>query len=233
MRTLISIFMFLAFSAAAFADVETDKAIARISRDGENYLSEEVRAASEQEATAQALSGLRGKVSNFLISIGSDMSLNDASRMFETIVSKVSDKRYRVLAYVSKEALGGAGYVEPQKVPEPAPSYQSYDDDDRDYIEEPHPYGNNSSSTLAEIRRQGTFNELRNCLETLRKSNAITGAAAFPVAHADDFYLVIVDDNIVKKIIHVVRGRYLDSETNQEIDMTRYARCTGYWFTLP
>lgn len=240
MKKLLTLILLLATTAIAIADVETDKNITRILKDTNKYLASDARASTEWDAEDQAMANLRSLVSDFLIKIDSNMSLAQAQEKFHTIVVKISDKRYRVLAYVLKTDLGADPYMSeplkenPRKQPEPAPNNDdNYDDFDRDYIEEPHNYGNNNSSTLAEIKRQGTLNELRSCLENLRKSNSVTGAAAFPLSSATDFYVVVVDGNIVKIMLHYVNGRYYETETNKEIDINKYSNYSGYWFTLP
>lgn len=234
---VLTLLLLLTASAIARADAETDREMARINRDRDTYLSADARAATESEARNQAIRQLGAQVSDYLRQSGSAMTLTEATNEFQLLTSQIDSNRFRVMAYVAKSDLGGSqtspkSYDESRYAsPDTKPS--SRKDEPDDYYYDLKPEEQNSNSALSEILSQGTRDELTRCLEALRKSREISGAAAFPVANASDFYVAILEDNVVRRVVHCLNGRYLDVETGQEIDLNKYSRCTGYWFTIP
>lgn len=237
-KRLFTLLLSIMISVSALADAETDREMARISRDRDTYISADARAATESEARDEAFRQLGSRVSDYLKVSGSGMTLTEATNEFQTLTSQIASDRFRVMVYVNKSDLGGKS-TQPSSHNDSKYAYN----DDEEIRQAPEGYSEvednahvveiTSNSALQQILSQGTKSELTRCLESLSKSHEITAAAAFPVANASDFYLVILQDNQVRRVVHCINGHYIDAETSAEIDINKYSRCTGYWFTLP
>lgn len=231
----------LMMGVLAWADVNTDKAMAKIGRDTKTYISADVRAATEKEAYDEAMKSLSAQITDYFKTerAGEEMPdaiyLSNLSSIYERMTSKIADNRYRVMLYVKKSDLmpinnggnavlltkdGGDGYnAEAAEATAQAPV-------EADVTLTP------MNPALAQIMELTTREQLTGSLQTMRKSGRVSGAAAFPIGRANDFYVAAIDGDKVVKIIRFVDGQYVDITSGAKVDMSKFANCTGYWFTL-
>ncbi|MDE5607963.1 MAG: hypothetical protein K2I64_03415 [Muribaculaceae bacterium] len=247
MKRIIFTLLTIVSVLTAVADVNTDKAMARISRDTKTYISADVRAATEDEAYNEAMQKLSAQITDYFKNERSREAMPDAiylsnlSSIYERLTSKISDSRYRVMLYVKKSDLKPLGGSDNALVLSKK--------DDNGYI----PVSTEVSHltpvvktdtvvtivkemlnpTLSQIANLKTRDELAQSLQDLRKSKKISGAAAFPMANANDFYVAVIENDRVAEILHFDKGTYKDIITSQPVDVNRYSHCSGYWFTLP
>lgn len=227
MRKLFLIFFFSALLASrVMAEDNVDKTMAKISRDTETYVSADARTNSTTEAYNMAVKSLCEKLTALT---GKKFNPNNPPTTMESLTSKISDDRYRVLVYVRKSDLG----LESLPGDRGSKSNEELYEDSRLVVEEDAITDTSikEKSVLDEIALQGSKDEFIKCMERLRKTDTISGAAAFPIAHADDFYVAVIDGNAVRNILHCINGQFYDL-TSKEVDIHKYAHCTGYWFTI-
>lgn len=231
----------------AAADVNTDKAMAKISRDTKTYISVDVRAATEDAAYNEAMQKLSTQIADYFKTERPGETMPDAiylsnlSSIYERMTSKIADNRYRVMLYVKKSDLvpmGGNGnavvlsksdnnsYAPLATEPQPQPEPIVRTDTVVTVVNTP------MNPTLSQIANLRTRDNLAQTLQTLRKSNHISGAAAFPVANAGDFYIAVVDRESVVAVLHFKNGEYTDIIDAKPVDVGRYAHCSGYWLSL-
>ncbi|MDE5822070.1 MAG: hypothetical protein K2H63_06275 [Paramuribaculum sp.] len=235
----------------ASADVNTDKAMAKISRDTKTYISADARAATEDAAYNEAMQKLSAQISDYFKiefpgeSMPDAIYLSNISSIYERMTSKIADNRYRVMLYVKKSDLkpiGGNGNAlvlskndsngyspVPTETPEVEPEVIVKTDTIVSVVTITKPM----DPTLSQIINLKTRDELTQTLQNLRKSNNITGAAAFPIGNANNFYVAVLADTKVITVLQFKDGEYLDTMTSKPVDVTRYSHCSGYWFTIP
>lgn len=228
---------------SAYADLETDKLMSKITRDAKNYISADVRAATEDEAYAKALAELSKKIVNYFESEGketpNEVFLTRLSSHSERLISQLGNNRCRVLLYVNKKDLfpvdGNDNSV-----------LLSMNKDNRLEVVNSNSNSNkpnsgsgekeqtkaNHSPVLDKIASCKNASELNTTLKALRAESKIGGAALFPLSSADNFYLVVVDaSKQVVAMMHVVDGKYRDLNTGKELNIENYTNCSAYWIT--
>ena len=244
----IKLILILLFSSLlyGYADVNTDKAMNKISRDTKTYISADVRAASEDAAYEEAMHLLSDKIAEYFKSEYKGETMPDAiylsqlSSIYERLTSQISGNRYRVMLYVKKADLmpmgGSANAVVLSKndnnnyevMPSTAPELNVRKDTVITVVEKP------LDPTLSVIVHQKTQGEMKSLLENFRRTHKISGGAAFPIGKVNDFYVAIIDakENVVA-VLHCQEGKYTNVETGKGVDPKQYAQCSAYWFTLP
>lgn len=241
MKRLILIFTISFVAAICFADVNTDKAMAKISQDTKNYISADVRAATEDIAYNEAMEKLSAKIADYFKNERSEASLPESiylpnlSSIYERMTSKISENRYRVMLYVKKSDLipmdGEANVIILSK--DDSDNYTPVTTDNsqsQSVVTSPKEPLNPTLLQIIQLRKR---DDLVQFLQSLRKSGQIDGAAAFPVNSASNFYVAVVNQNEVVKVVHFIDGQYVDLTTAELIDMSAYSLCSGYWFVLP
>ena len=221
MKRIVSTIVTITSLLSANADIQTDKKIVQISRDTTNYISVDVRGETEEATITEATRRLTSQIADYIKTEYSGESISDfanISRFYNRLTSKIEDNRYRVMLYIKKSDLV-------PKSLETKPVSTKTDTIITLPAAPLHP-------VLARIAELGTAKELTESLKSLRTSNQIKGAAAFPVAFADNFYIAVTDGNKVVAILHFIEGQYVDVTSNMPIDIKKYNNCTGYWFTL-
>lgn len=224
------------------ADVNTDKTMADIRRDTKTYISADARASTEDEAYNEAVKRLSAQIVQYFKNERPGEEMPDASYLsglssiYERMTSKIDDNRYRVLLYVRKSELMPANNDDNNVLPTK----------DRSIIGIPHASEAETQQksteamvtltpmnpALTEIMNIPTREQLTNSLQAMRKSGRVSGAAAFPIGHADNFYVAVLDGDRVVRIIRFSEGQYIDISSGAPIDMKKLSNCTGYWFTL-
>ena len=244
----IKFVLILLFSSVlyGYADINTDKVMNKITRDKKTYISADVRAASEDAAYEEAMRLLSDNIAEYFKSEYKGETTPDAvylsqlSSIYEKLTSQISNNRYRVVLYVKKADLmpmgGNANAVVLSKnennsyevVPSTPPKQIVKIDTVITVVEKP------LNPTLSVIAHQKTREEIKSTLENFRKSNKILGAAAFPIEHIGDFYIVVTDvKEQVVAVLHCKDGKYMSIGTGKEVDPRQYSQCSAYWFTLP
>lgn len=249
--TFISLLLLL-IPTVALADVTTDKQMSRVKR-SDKVLWGESRSESEETARQEALSNLIVKVTEYLNAQKEEMPesvlMPKISSVSECLTSHSS--RWHVLVYVNKADLlaidGNNGVLltrdesKPQYQPanvapiqgaEPEPTVEENIDEQTEapkVITEVRPM----SPTLSTIANTKNKEQLQAALGTLKKHGSIGGAAMFPIAKANDYYVYVIDGagNQVA-LLHYLDGQWLNAYTNEPHDISIYVNCTGYWFTL-
>ena len=232
----------------ASADINTDKAMAKISRDTKTYISVDVRAATEDAAYNEAMQKLSAQIADYFKTERPGETMPDAiylsniSSIYERMTSKIADNRYRVMLYVKKSNLKPIGGNDnamvlskndnnsyspvPTEAPKVEPEVIVKTDTVVTIVKTP------MNPTLSQIANLKTRKELTETLQNMGKSKLIANAAAFPVASANNFYVVVIANDSVVAILHFDNGTYKDITTSQPVDISRYSHCSGYWFTL-
>ena len=247
MKRYISLFLF-AISAALWcrADINTDKAMNKISRDTKTYISAEARATTEQEAYDTAMEELSAQIADYYKTVlkaplPDGVYLSNLSAIYDRLTSQVSNNRYRVMLYVRKsdvKALGDSngsvvlsrGEDDNYNVVTTAPTDPVVVTDTIETIKTVVKPLNPTLSTICQAK---TREDVTKLLPELKKSNQISGAALFPVASLDDFYLVVISaDNAVTALLHYDGAEYADVMSGESIDISQYSNCYAYWFTL-
>lgn len=238
----ILVILSLMIGLYARADVNADKIMAKIKRDTKTYISADARATTENEAYDEAMKKLSEQITDYfkIERSGEEMPeaiyLSNLSSIYERITSKIDDNRYRVMLYVKKSNLmpinNGNNTVLLTKN-----ESNSYITEELETTKQKRPTEavvtlTPKNSALTEIMYISTREQLTNSLQTMRKSGKVSGAAAFPIGHADDFYVAIIDGDKVVKIIRFSEGQYIDITSGSPVDMNKFSNCTGYWFTL-
>lgn len=206
-----------------YADIETDRAMAKIIRDSQTYLSADAREGSEEAAYEKAATELVDAINNYLNEIQKPekkiSGISGLPGLCNQLTSKISDSRYRVLLYVKKSDFADQPKPQPaQKATTATPSPSN---------------AAPANPTLSKISKLQTKSEVVETIKALHKSQQLTGGASFPVGHANDFYVVVINGDKVAATLHFKDGQYIDIEDSKVIDINKYSNCTGYWFTLP
>ena len=248
MKKIAFVILSIICAFTSSADVNTDKAMAKISRDTKTYISADARAATEDVAYNEAMQKLSAQISDYFKiefpgeSMPDAIYLSNISSIYERMTSKIADNRYRVMLYVKKSDLkpiGGNGNAlvlskndsngyspVPTETPEVEPEVIVKTDTVVTIVKTP------MNPTLSQIANLKTREELTQTLQNLRKSKNISGAAAFPMANAYNYYIAVLRGDRLVEILHFSNGQYKVIISETPVDMLKYTDCTGYWFTL-
>lgn len=243
MKKSLSFLIISLIAFAANADVSTDKLMTKISRDTETYISADVRATTKEEAYNEAINKLSVLIADYFRSerpgdTPPDVTSLSNNSAINQMSSKIADNRYRVMLYVRKSDLKSAGgsanslvLSKPDNdsyspMPKDTPEPQVKTEDGITIRNKP------MDPVLSTLSNVTTRDEIVEKLQSLSKSKDISGAAKFPLSHANNFYLVVLDNNRVVSILHYCDNGYQDIKTSEPVDISKYSHCTGYWFTL-
>ena len=220
------------------AEVNNDRQMAKIVRDGQTYISADVREASEEAAQSQATDQLLVSVKDYLrdnASLGitpESFTLSSLSKISHQLTSKISDSRYRVVMYVEKSQLNPSRKSESVSVL----SQTGNTGRSKEIKVEVYSDGQSSSESSPVVRmisQLTTRQEVVQKLKDLHTKQVISGGASFPLASANDFYVVVMDGDRVLTTLHYLNGTYIDGDNSKEVDINKFARYSGYWFTIP
>ncbi len=237
-----------AVSLSARADVNTDKAMAKIGRDTKTYISADARASTEQEAYDKALESLSAQIADYYKTelkepLPNAIYLSNLSSIYDRLTSQITANRYRVMIYVKKDhikALGdpNSGVIlsrdeaDGYKVMPTAPSEPVVR---TDTIETVRTVVKTLPPVLTTISQGRSRDEIvKELLPRLKKSNQISAAAIFPMADFGDFYLVVIAPNdSAKAILHFDGQGFTNALTGEAADVSQYSDWSAFWFTLP
>lgn len=249
MKRITTVFLSLISFVVVFADINTDRAMAKIARDTKTYISADARAATEQEAYDIAMSKLTELVANFMKKTDSNnmpdaIYLSQMSGIYDRLTNHIGDNRYRVMLYVKKADImpmsDASGAIVLSKNEEdsytvlptsPAESLEPVVVTDTvtvvQVIEKPmHP-------VLSTISSKKTKDELTSTIQSLGQSGSINGAAKFPIDNINDFYVAVISrDEKVVAILHCDEGFWKILPSGEDANLNDYNDCTAYWFTL-
>lgn len=239
-RLILCLIVNIAF--CCYADVNTDRAMAKIARDTKTYIVADARAATEDEAYNEAFEKLTSQITDFLKTerkedYGSDaVYLSRISSIYDRLTSKISENRYRVMLYVKKSDILPIGNSDNSVVLERQPD-GNYGFASDVAAEVPSGEADVNFQTLPEPVLNSLMSargkqEIVETIQKLRKENKLSSAAAFPLSQASDFYVVAISPSGSSTILHFDGSHFLNIYTKQIEDMSAYSDCTGYWFTL-
>lgn len=248
MKRLFSFILAMITTSAVlcYADINTDRTMAKIARDTKTYISADSRASTEQEAYDQALARLTELVAEYLKK--TDNNLPDAiylpqlSGIYDRITNQIDNNRYRVMLYVKKSDIkpvsNTSGAIVLSKTDDhayavlPTNPIESTEpivvtDTVIKVIEKP------LDPTLSIIASKRTKDDLTSAIQSLGKSGAIEGAAKFPINKIDDFYVAVIEKNSnITALLHCVNGNWELVPSGEKPNLEDYSDCTAYWFTL-
>lgn len=221
----------------AMADNQTDRLMTKVVRDTNTYITADVRGETEDEAYEQALALLSEKIAAYFKENGKGLPdaviLSNISNQSERLISQSGSNRCRVLVYVKKKDLIPIG--------EDGSSAMLAKNDNESYSivqtsasqkQEKAPVV--ISPALSRIASAKTLQEVQTLLVELKKSKDITGAAAFPIASVNDFFVVVIDRSQTSvAILHCDAGKWTNATTGEKVNLDSYKYCTAYWLTLP
>ena len=241
----IIICILLSMFCSSRADVNTDRAMSKISRDVQNYLSADCRASTAQEAYDEALELLTEKIASYMKEAKKEspdaVFVPEVASMYQRFDSRISDNRYRVFLYVKKSDLMSLDSSSNAMViaKTEADSYEIIPTHSQppivvtdtvtivEKVEIP------MNPIVANIINNTDYNSLQEVLIKMRKEGKVSGAAAFPISSLDDFYIAIVRGTSVTDYIHVKDGMWKDVTTGKDVDPSIYSSSSAYWFTIP
>lgn len=246
MRRFINVMaLLLTCTPMLLADVHTDKAMSKISRDTNNYISADHRASTEEEAYNASLQDLSAQIQNYMEerygSAPDAVYLNGMSSIYQRLSNHISDNRYRVMLYVKKSdlkpmsgtdgsvvlALNQDAMYEPIPTSKPEPVVLTDTVMIERVIEVP------LNPTVSQLLTHKTKDTIVEALTKMRKEKKISNTAAFPISSLNDFYVIIISAaGQVEAIAHVKEGEWTDTATGHAINPQNYPNCTAYWFTL-
>lgn len=238
-RFLVLAVLFVSF-VSAMADNDTSRMMSKIIRDTNNYISADVRGESEDSAYKEALEQLTEKITSYIKEKGMDMPdavyLSNISNHSERLISQSGSSRCRVVVYVNKKDLFPIGdssnSVMLSKnnedkyalVSTPTAASGDVKTSDKRVL----------SPVLSRIAMAKTSKDVQSLLVDLKKEKSLSAAAAFPIADASDFYVVVIDRSDAQvALLHCLEGEWTNAENSSKVDMKAYKYCSGYWFTLP
>lgn len=245
-RLLVVLIFLVSFNGLMYADVLTDKAMRKISRDTRTYISGESRAATEQDAYDQAMESLSSQISKYMKEKYGEtpdaVYLTELSSLYQRLDNRIAENRYRVMIYVKKSDIKPMGSISNAVVltKNENDTYEAISPTDVkqivvkdtvtvvDVVEVPL---DPTISLLIQHTSKSTFIQ---ALTNLSNENKIGNAAKFPLSDFEDFYVAIIDsfDNVVL-YAHVVNGKWLNVANGIEITPNEYKQYSAYWFTLP
>lgn len=227
------------------ADSETDKLISKILRDTNTYISADVRAATEDAAYQQAMTELSDKITAYMKEKGMDMPdaiyLSNISNHSERLISQSGANRCRVLVYINKKDLLPIADTNSAVL-------TKNDNDGYSLVQTAVPANTSTANAtssksgsttplppvLARIAKATTQKEVQTLLVELKKGNAISNAAAFPIANINDFYVVVIDKSDTQvALLRCTGGEWTNAHTGEKANLNAYKYCTAYWLTLP
>lgn len=234
---------FLMSMGIALADTDTNRLMSKIIRDTNNYICADVRGASEDEAYEEALGILAEKITSYYKEKGMGMPdavyLSNLSNHSERLISQSGSERCRVVVYVNKKDLFPIGDQSNSVM-------LSKDDKDQYTVMSTSSKTDGTSAkaeaspkavlspALSRIAMAKTSKDVQSLLVSMKKENALAGAAAFPVANVSDFYVVLIDRSDTQvALLHCLSGEWTNAVTGEKADMKAYKYCSGYWLTLP
>ncbi len=238
MRKLFLIILsILSLSNAAMADNQTDRMMAKVVRDTNTYIAADVRGETEDKAYEQALALLSEKIAAYFKENGKGMPdavlLSNISNHSERLISQSGSNRCRVLVYVKKKDLIPIGE-------EGSSAMLAKNENDSYSIVQPSAPQKQQqapvviSPALSRIASAKTSKEVQTLLVELKKAKGISGAAAFPIASVNDFFVVVIDRSETPiAILHCSGGNWTNATTGEKVNLDSYKYCTAYWLTLP
>lgn len=249
MKRITTALLSLISFVVVFADINTDRAMAKIARETKTYISADARAATEQEAYDIALSKLTALVAEFMKKTdGNKMPdaiyLSQMSSIYDRLTNHIGENRYRVMLYVKKADImpmsDASGAIVLSKNEE-----DSYTVLPSAPIEPLEPIIVTDTVTLVQviekpmhpvlstIASKTTKDELTSTIQSLGQAGSINSAAKFPIDNINDFYVAVIgrDEKIVA-ILHCDEGFWKIIPTGEEANLNDYSDCTAYWFTL-
>lgn len=217
------------------ADIETDRAIAKIIHDSYTYMSADARASTEKAAYDIAAQKMLDALKIYLKEQHINQEISEIPEICQQITSKISDSRYRVLLYIKKSDITTNKLKRDPGVIIEIENLSSGEYSIKESQENDYPSQENialENPTLSKIIRLQKREEVVETIKSLHKSRKLTGGATFPVGNANDFYIVVIDGDNVVTTLHYKDGQYIDLEDSKNTDINEYSHCTGYWFTL-
>lgn len=248
-RHLLLLFLSLLSASWCRADINTDKAISKISRDIKTYLSAVGRADTEQEAYDMAMNGLSSKIAEYYKAEFPSEPLPDAiylsnlSSIYDKLTSRGNSNRYRVLLYIRKSDVKPLGdsngtvlsrnetdryEVIPTTPAEPTIVTDTVTIETVTTVVKP------LTPILSTVCSMKTRDDVLKQIPELKKADQIGSAAAFPIQAMNDLYIIIIsptDD--VKTVLHYDGKEYSDILNGETVDISTYSDCSAFWFTLP
>lgn len=227
------------------ADVNTDRAMSKISRDVHSYLSADCRASTEQEAYDKALELLTEKITSYIQETKKEspdaVFVPEVASIYQRLDSRISDNRYRVFLYVKKSDLksldnsSNAMVIAKTEADsyEIIPTYSQPPQVVTDTVTMVEKVEVPLNPIISNIINNTDYNSLQEALIKMRKEGKVSGAAAFPISSLDDFYIAIVRGTSVTDYIHVKDGRWKDVTSGNDVDPSNYSSSSAYWFTIP
>lgn len=248
-KLIIVITIFLSCICYSTAQNNLDKEISKISRDTKNYISAEVRASSEDEAYEEALKQLTVQVADYYRSIGKQeipekVVLSNLSSRFERLITHNCENRYRVLVYVKKSDLIPADQNSLVLTKGDNASYQVVSpelseplvvtDTIVEVVKKIVPPSREVPDQIYQIVSESRSRDIKEILETLRKSNSVSGAALFPIGKFGDFYVAIVNNsNHLETILYFDGNSWTEALNGTLVNPHVYSDSKAYWFTIP
>lgn len=245
-KYLLSILFILFAATVVNADILTDKAMSKISRDSKTYLYGDYRGATEQEAYDGALSQLSTKIDDYLKSMYGEsptaVYLPELSSLYHRFDNQIAENRYRVMLYVKKSDIkpmknaDGAIVIakNDQNVYETIPTSKSEPIVVTDTVEIVTVIEKPINPTVSNLMQHRSKDDITSALTEMVKSHKIREAAKFPIASINDYYLAIINSkNEIVMFVHVLNGDWIDLATGDIIDPNNFSDCSSYWFTLP
>ena len=244
-KRLIILLCILTGYIGAYADSQTDRLMSQVIRDTNTYIAADVRAETEDKAYEQAMALLSEKIGDYFKENNKDMPdavfLSNISNHSERLISQTGANRCRVVVYVKKRDLipvgdGGNSVMLAKN------DNDSYTMVTSSAAQKAAASSNTGTSTvkqttspvLARIAAAKTSKEVQSLLVEFKKANSISGAAAFPIASANDFYVVAIDrSETPAAILHYSAGNWTNVSTGENVNIDSYKYCTAYWLTLP
>lgn len=227
------------------ADVNTDRTMSRILRDTKTYISAEARAATEDNAYDMALKSLTGQITDYLKEkdgvLPDAVYLKKVSSIYDKISNQISTNRYRVVLYVKKSDLRPMADIDNAIVlaRDNEGNYESVQTSVPDKVivtdtlvrVVTKPVAINP--VISNVAQCESGKKLPELLKSLRDSNKITGASAFPIARLNDFFVAVINRNneIISVLRHTPDG-WINAQTLESVDPLKLNDCTAYWFTL-
>lgn len=247
MKKFLSIIVLGAIALIAHADINTDKAMSKISRDTKNYISAEARATTEDEAYDAALKDLSTQIANYFETeqngeAPNAVYLQNLSSIYSRLSSQSSSNRYRVMLYVKKSELKPLEETNMAMVLsksekdtyEPIPTTAPEQIVKTDTVTTIKRVEVPMNPTLSAIAQAKSKKEVVAMLTSMRKSGQISGAAAFPISSVGKYYLVVLNrQETVIAMLQSKDGVWTNLLDGENVKLSDYSNCSAYWITLP
>lgn len=244
MKKIQILILFVSVALTAAADIYTDRAMNKISRDSKTYISADARAATEDEAYNAALINLSEKITDYLKKENKGKSpdavyLQKISSIYSRLSSKTSANRYHVMLYVEKKglmSLDDTAIVLSKNMNdqyEAASVSMSGQTIITDTVNEMIHAEMVIPPVLSALAQAKSKDEVTSELTSLRKSGKISGAALFPLSSFDEYYLVVL--NSIGQVSSILKFKYdtwVDLLSGKNVKLNDYKDCSAYWITL-